>query len=132
MTPLAKTAYGRNAILTASPAALVVMLCDRLVLDLKRAKEAQEVGDWVEAHNQLIHAQAILAELMKALNVDAWDGAENLMAQYWYMHQGLVLANIHRDVARTVEVLELAEPLAETWRQAAEQATSGGTARGSA
>lgn len=129
MTPLAKTAYGRNAILTASPAALVVMLCDRLVLDLKRSQEAQEKEDWVEAHNQLIHAQAILAELMNSLNVDAWDGAENVMAQYSYMHQGLVLANIHRDVARTTEVLELAEPLADTWRQAAEAVTAGDMAR---
>lgn len=131
-TSTAMNAYGREAVLTASPAALLVMLCDRLVLDVKRAELAQTEGRWVDAHNDLVHAQDILAELMRSLDVEAWDGAEQLLATYAYIHQTLVAANIRRSVELTREALEFVEPLARTWHEAAQQvaAPSGGSGVG--
>lgn len=125
MTHLAHSAYGRDAVLTASPARLLTMLYDRLVLDLRRAETAQGEERWSAASEQLLHAQAIVAELMGSLDTTVWDGAEDLMALYLYMHEALVAANVHRDIARTHEVLELVVPLQETWRQAAEQLPAG-------
>jgi flagellar secretion chaperone FliS len=122
---LAHSAYGRDAVLTASPARLLTMLYDRLVLDLRRAETAQGEERWSAASEQLLHAQAIVAELMGSLDTTVWDGAEDLMALYLYVHEALVAANVHRDIARTHEVLELVVPLQETWRQAAEQLPAG-------
>ncbi|MFC8923849.1 flagellar export chaperone FliS [Cellulosimicrobium sp. NPDC057127] len=125
MNPLVHSAYGRDAVLTASPARLLTMLYDRLVLDLRRAETAQGEERWSVASEQLLHAQAIVAELMGSLDTTVWDGAEDLMALYLYMHEALVAANVHRDIARTHEVIELVVPLQETWRQAAEQLPAG-------
>ncbi|MFF3064685.1 flagellar export chaperone FliS [Oerskovia sp. NPDC057915] len=125
MTNLAQSAYGRDAILTASPARLLTMLYDRLVLDLRRAEVAQGEERWTAASEQLLHAQAIVAELMGSLDTAVWDGGEDLLAVYVYVHEALVAANVHRDIARTHEVLELVLPLQETWRQAAEVLPAG-------
>ncbi|MHA7132015.1 flagellar export chaperone FliS [Oerskovia turbata] len=120
MSNLAQSAYGRDAILTASPARLLTMLYDRLVLDLRRAEAAQGDERWAAASEQLLHAQAIVTELMGSLDTSVWDGGEDLLALYVYVHEALVAANIHRDIARTHEVLEIVVPLQETWREAAE------------
>jgi flagellar secretion chaperone FliS len=112
--------YNRNAILSATPTQLVTMLYDRLVLDLKRAESAQDEERWPDAHEQLLHAQDIIAELSSSLRIDAWDGAANLFAIYVYVHQALVDANIHRNVERTREAIRLIEPLRESWHQAAQ------------
>jgi flagellar protein FliS len=125
VTNLAQSAYGRDAILTASPARLLTMLYDRLVLDLRRAEVAQGEERWTAASEQLLHAQAIVAELMGSLDTSVWDGGEDLLAVYVYVHEALVAANVHRDIARTHEVLELVLPLQETWRQAAEVLPAG-------
>jgi flagellar protein FliS len=120
VTHLAQSAYGRDAILTASPARLLTMLYDRLVLDLRRAEAAQGEERWTAATEQLLHAQAIVTELMGSLDTSVWDGGQDLLALYVYVHEALVAANVHRDIARTHEVLELVVPLQETWREAAE------------
>ncbi len=121
----ARSAYGRDAVLTASPARLLTMLYDRLVLDLRRAEAAQAEERWTAASEQLLHAQAIVAELMGSLDTTAWDGGDDLMALYLYVHEALVAANVHRDLGRTHEVLEIVVPLQETWRLAAEQLPAG-------
>lgn len=124
-TPAAQlAAYNRNAILSATPAQLLNMLYDRLVLDLKRAEAAQEARNWMEATTQLLHAQDIIAELAGSLNVEQWDGAEQLLAIYQYVRATLVSANVNRDITLTRDALGHIEPLAATWREAAEAASA--------
>lgn len=121
----ARARYHRDAILSASPARLVVMLYDRLLLDLARAESAQEAGHWPVASENLLHAQAIVTELTAALDRDSWDGADGLLAIYNYVSSALVGANIHRDPNRTRECIALLEPLREAWhRSAAGQPTA--------
>jgi len=115
----AREQYSRDAILSATPARLVTMLYDRLLLDLERAKEAQHAGDWATASELLLHAQAILAELMSSLKVEEWDGAGGLMALYDYAFATLVAANTHRQVERTCEGIAILEPLRQAWHEAA-------------
>ncbi len=69
MIPNAKNAYVNNSVATASPARLLVMLCDRLVLDVQRGLEAQRAGRVPEAHQELIHAQEIVIHLRSTLHV---------------------------------------------------------------
>ncbi len=52
--------YLDDAVATASPAKLLTMLYDRLVLDLERAETAQRAGDRAGAGPHLLHAQDIV------------------------------------------------------------------------
>jgi flagellar protein FliS len=72
MNASARNAYLGNSVQTASPARLLVMLCDRLVLDLQRGRDAQAAGVREEANSQLLHAQDILIELRSSLDTKAW------------------------------------------------------------
>ncbi|TFC93911.1 flagellar export chaperone FliS [Cryobacterium breve] len=110
----------REAVLSATPVRLLTMLYDRLLLDLGRAEIAQNIEDWPVASENLLHAQAIVAELSTSLNVEAWEGGEGLFALYTYVSNALMSANIHRDVARTREGIALLEPLRQTWHEAAD------------
>jgi flagellar protein FliS len=127
-----RSQYNRDAVLSATPVRLLTMLYDRLLLDLGRAEAAQQREDWLVATENLLHAQAIVAELTSSLNVDAWDGGEGLMALYTYVSTALVNANIHRDIDRTRESIALLEPLRQTWHEAAGQLPSQAAATASA
>ena len=114
-----RSQYNRDAILSATPVRLLTMLYDRLLLDLGRAEVAQLDGRWPAAAENLVHAQAIVAELMSTLKVEAWDGGEGLFALYTYASTALINANIQRDVALTRECIALLEPLRQAWHEAA-------------
>ena len=126
MIPVARTAYLEATVKTASPAKLLVMLLDRLVLDVRRGQQAQEAGEWTEAHSHLVHAQDIVTELHATLDVDAWEGGPRLAAIYGHLQVQLVEANIRRDLGVTAHCLNLVEELAETWRSAAVQSSAVG------
>jgi flagellar protein FliS len=118
----AKNAYMDNSVATASPERLLVMLCDRLVLDVQRGLEAQRAGNVPEAHNQLVHAQEIVIHLRSTLRVEAWDGGPGLASLYDWLHSQLIKANMSKDPEVTAGCLSLVENLADTWRTAALQA----------
>lgn len=117
----ARNTYMDASVATASPARLLVMLLDRLVLDVTRAAEAQRTGSVEEAHRQLVHAQEIVLELRASLDVETWDGGEGLASIYDFLHTQLVRANIRKDLALTEACLGLVQDLAQTWREAAMQ-----------
>lgn len=122
--------YLNDSLATASPSALLVMLYDRLVLDLQRGEEAQRAGDRETAHVNLMHAQDIVAELQASLKVDAWSGGPALSSLYTWLLTELAQANITGNADRTASCRTVTvEPLADAWRQAAlEHLTSTGTA----
>jgi flagellar protein FliS len=124
MNPSARAAYMDASVATASPARLLVMLYERLVLDCHRALNAQHSGDHPEAHRQLVHAQDIVMELRSSLKTDAWEGGPTLASLYDYLHTRLINANIKRDASITEHCLGLVQDLAQTWREAALQATA--------
>ena len=121
MKPNARAAYLDASIATASPARLLVMLFDRLVLDVRRGLEAQRHCDVEETHKHLTHAQDILLELASSLRPDEFKGGYELASLYSFLHRQLVMANIRKDASITDEVLTLVTDLCETWRQAALQ-----------
>lgn len=114
-----RAAYMDASVATASPARLLVMLYERLVLDVRKGLAAQQQGDHQEAHNQLLHAQDIVLELRASLDVDAWEGGPGLASIYDFLHVQLIRANIQRDPVTTQSCLLLVEDLCATWREAA-------------
>jgi flagellar protein FliS len=129
----ARAAYASEGMSSASPARLLVMLYDRMLLDLNRAQAAQQQHDWATALSELFHAQSIVLELSSALRTDLWDGAEGLLSVYGYVSRLIARASTEHDVRATQEAVLLLEPLAEAWRAAAAEqhgAATGSTATG--
>lgn len=114
------SAYNRDNVLSASPARLLTMLYDRLVLDLTRAEEALLAQNWPTAWENLRHADQIVAELASSLKVDLWDGAEGLLQLYSYLAELIVAGTVDHDAAKVHEAIELVEPLRLAWHEAAE------------
>ena len=114
-----RSQYTNDAILSASPVRLLTMLYDRLLLDLDRASLAHAEQNWSVASSNLLHAQAIVAELTTSLKVELWDGGEGLLALYNYCRNLLVLGNVRRDGASIRESIELLTPLRDAWHEAA-------------
>jgi len=114
-----RAAYQGNAVATASPARLLVMLLERLVLDAERGQAALAAGDLEECNRQFQHAQAIVTELQTSLDPEGWTGGHELMALYDYLRRRLLTANISRDHAAAAEAVKLSGELCDTWRQAA-------------
>ena len=88
-----RSRYLADSVATVTPAKLLTMLYDRLVLDIDRAEAALHAGDRGEATTQLNHAQDIVAELISSLNVGAWTGAPGLMSIYSYLLSELIETN---------------------------------------
>lgn len=113
--------YVDDTVATASPAKLLTMLYDRLVLDLTRAEAEQRSGNRGAAGPHLTHAQDIVSELAATLDVTAWDGAQQLLSIYTFLLTELIGANVSGDADRTAGCRELVAPLADAWHQAAAQ-----------
>lgn len=118
-SPAMRERYLADSVATASPAKLLTMLYDRLVLDLNRGEEALRTGDRGAASRLLIHAQDIVLELRTSLNLDAWDGASRLSQIYTFLLTELIGANIRSDADKVASCRRLVEPLRDAWREAA-------------
>jgi flagellar protein FliS len=79
--------YLRDRVMTATPAQRVVMLYDRLGLDLTRAGEEP---DEIAAGKHVSHAMEIVAELRASLDITAGGPADNLAAIYAFLLRELV------------------------------------------
>ena len=84
--------YLGDSVATASPQQLLVMLYDRLALDLERAELAVSDGDRARANEELLHAQEIVLELLASLQVDVWEGGPRLAALYDWLVSELIQA----------------------------------------
>ena len=115
----ARTAYQGNAVATASPARLLVMLLERLVLDAERGQAALIAGQHEEMNRQLVHAQAIVTELQSTLDVDAMPGGREMLALYDYVQRQLIKANVSADQGAAADAVRFSRELCDTWRQAA-------------
>ena len=123
--PYARAAgrYGDDAVTTASPARLLVMLFDRLVLDLARAEHAIGAGERSTWNANVQHAQDILAELLTSLDQGAWDGGPGLAGLYAWMIAELTRANVGADAGKLAACRDMAQQLRDAWAEAATTAT---------
>ena len=117
--------YQADAVTTASPSRLIVMLYDRLVKDLYAAHAAIESADIPAAHNSLLHAQEIVAELTGSLDVEQWQEARSLASLYEYLGFTLVRANLTKSQAYVMDCLEVVEPLRDAFATAAQAPEAG-------
>lgn len=124
-SPQLRDRYLRDSVNTASPAKLLIMLYDRLILDLAKGEEALRSGEREAANDRIVHAQEIVLELRTSLDVEAWSGAPGLANLYGWLLTELIGANIARDADRVAACRALVEPIREAWSEAASAAVAG-------
>lgn len=121
--------YRANAVLTASPGQLVLMLYDGALACMGRAREAlerpgQDARRIEVINTQLLKAQAILTELQNGLNHEAGgEVAANLDGLYNYYNRRLFEANLRKEVGPVVEVERLLGDLRSGWAEMLAQQT---------
>ena len=115
--------YRANAVLTASPGQLVLMLYDGALKALAIARDAfghpAEDPRRIETINhQLLRAQAIFAELRDGLNMEAGgDFAKTMDRLYEYHNRRLFEANLRKQIEPVIEVERLLRELREAWAE---------------
>ncbi|MGB9808902.1 MAG: flagellar export chaperone FliS [Caldanaerobacter sp.] len=106
--------YKENAILTASPEELVLMLYNGIIRFIDEAKTALQNRNYVETNAKIQRAQDIITELMLTLDMN-YDISKNLYNLYDYMLRRLIDANVKKDVKILDEVRGFAIELRDTW-----------------
>ena len=118
----ARARYLADAVATATPARRIVLLYDRLWLDIQRAQAAADsaaVADSAEfaARDHLQHAQQIVAELLGSLDVTAWSGAADLASLYSYLLRELIAEVLEPRPGRLAAITKISD-LRDSWQQA--------------
>ena len=116
---MAKARYASDATQTVSPARLVTMLYDRLVVDLACAEEAMRRGEIATVGERLGRAQEILLELHATLDLALWPEGEPLSRLYLWMVGELMQARLHGVPEQIAQCRLLLEPLRDAWHEAA-------------
>jgi flagellar protein FliS len=112
----ARNRFLRERVMTATPAQRVVMLFDRLAIDLHRAKDASDARS---AGVDLGHATTIVAELYGSLDMAAGGPAENLGRLYGYLLSELTAIRTTGERGRLDAVLQIVTGLRDAFDTAA-------------
>lgn len=110
-------AYQNNAVTTANPQELTLMLYDGALKFMRLAKLAIEQGNPDLKNTNIQKTQAIFQEMRLTLNKDVAISA-NLDSLYEYMWRRLVDANVKNDTTILDEVLNFTTELRDTWKEA--------------
>jgi flagellar secretion chaperone FliS len=112
------SAYRNQAVQTANGPHLLLMLCDRLAVDIARAEVALESHDNKAANDHLQHAQRIVRMLRNALQPDRFEGGRELLSVYVFLENHLVRANLEKSGVLVQECARLVQPIHEAWTRA--------------
>jgi len=126
--------YRSNDVASRSPESLVVLLYERLLIELRRAHRQIDEGDFEGKAQSLSRSTSILFELMAALNHEV--GGElsgRLSALYSYIIREIQEVDRTLDTDRLDRLVDLVKPLHDAWEQAAQtNAAAAAEARGQA
>ncbi|KRT35989.1 flagellar protein FliS [Acetomicrobium thermoterrenum DSM 13490] len=128
----AQITYRVNQIQTASREQLLLITYDIGIGAIKVAKEALRDGNNEVANRELQRAQAVIRELMSALDVSAGEWATALMSLYEFMYEQLVKANVEKDPNIMDSVRSMLEELRALWQEAMEKSRVESLAQGEA
>ncbi len=111
-----QAAYKQNAMKTASPGELTLMLYNGCLKFLKQAKQAIEVKDIEGRSVAMTKAQNIIRELMVTLKTDSEVG-QNMMRMYDFILSRMIDANVKNDVKALEEAELLVVEFRDTWKE---------------
>ena len=109
-------AYQRNAIMTATPAELTLMLYEGAIKFCNIAIVAIEKKDIEKANANIKKAQAIINELRVTLDhkYSVWEDFERV---YDYIARRLLEANLQKDIEIIEDALKYIRDMRDTWKE---------------
>ena len=108
--------YQKNAVQTASPAKLTLMLYDGAVKFANLALDAINDGDIEKAHNNIVKVQNIIVEFRTTLDMK-YPVAKDFDVVYDYIYRRLVEANMKKDPVILEEALKYIKEMRDTWKE---------------
>ena len=130
MTDTSNNPYLRDAVLTAPPEQLQMMLYDGAIRFATQGRDAIEAEDHQKAYDALTRAQKIMLELINGMREEVDPPlVRQVSSIYMFIYRKLVEANVNKDVAVVDDALKLLRYQRETWsllldKLRAEQAAS--------
>lgn len=116
MTGTASNEYLKNAVLTASPERLQLMLYDGAIRFARQGRDALARKDYSTSCEKLLRAQRIVVEMEAGLRHDVNpELCQQLAALYHFVYTRLVDANLGHETAAVDEALRILEHQRETW-----------------
>ena len=109
-------AYQDNAVNTATPGELTLMLYNGCIKFIRLAKRGLDEMNMEQKNTNIQKAQKIIQELMVTLNPDI-EISQQMLPLYDYMNRRLIEANVKNDKAILNEVEELITEFRDTWKQ---------------
>ena len=117
MSHLADNPYLRDAVMTATPEQLQLMLYDGAIRFAMQARDALEIKDYETSYLRLTRAQNIILEMQNGLNYEVNRPlCERMAAIYKFLYGKLLDANINRNVADIDDALRVLRIERETWQ----------------
>ncbi|GAE26537.1 flagellar biosynthesis protein FliS [Halalkalibacter wakoensis JCM 9140] len=111
-----QAAYKQNAMKTASPGELTLMLYNGCLKFIKQAKQAMDAQEIEKRNIATTKAQNIIRELMVTLKTDSEVG-QNMMQMYDFILRQLVEANVKNDPQALANAEDLVTQFRDTWKE---------------
>jgi flagellar secretion chaperone FliS len=116
MNPRAGDQYFRNAVLTATPEQLQLMLYDGAVRFAAQAREAMQARDIEQTHNLLTKAQRIIVEMQNGLRPEvAPEICRQMAGLYTFVYRRLIDANVNKDPVALDDAIQILNHMRQTW-----------------
>jgi flagellar protein FliS len=115
-------AYQEQAILTATPGQLVVLLYDGIIRFLRQADAAMGEQAVAHSHDRINRAEAIIDELQATLDMSQGEVAQNLEGIYVFWKKLIWEIRIERDREKLERLVAMVANLREAWAQIAQSA----------
>lgn len=114
---VADNPYLRDAVLTATPEQLQLMLYDGAIRFALQGRDAILRNDFEASFDKLTRAQNILLEMLNGLNYEVnRELCERVASVYNFIYRKLVDANVHRDPQAIDDAVRVLRIERETWQ----------------
>ena len=109
--------YLRDAVLTATPEQLQLMLYDGAIRFATQGRDALLEKDYATSFERLTRAQQIISEMQAGLNYEVnRELCERVASIYNFLFRKLVDANVNHDVAAVDDALKVLRIERKTWQ----------------
>jgi flagellar protein FliS len=116
MSDGAPNSYLRDAVLTATPEQLQLMLYDGAIRFALQGRDALEARDYETSYERLARAQGIVLEMEQGLRHEVNpELCERMAALYGFIYRKLVAASVDKNTAAIDEALKILRMERETW-----------------
>ncbi len=116
MSELAPQSYLRQAILSATPEQLHLMLIDGAIRFALQGRDALLAQNWELVYEKFSRAQKIILEMQSGLRPEVnRELCERMAALYDFLYRKLIEANINRDLQAVDDAVKILRMQRETW-----------------